>query len=360
MNETSSMKQRTYISCPDECGMVIDINDIKKHLLNECCSLLIECPFKTIGCNVKVPKCDMNFHIQGNIIQHMLSYYKQFQLCKERILNNLNEAIKQEYALLIKHIELLIEMKFTQCVNEVKQHIMKLKEQNEEGMFISKKRTRNDNNNNDNTNDNNVSLPSFEALYGVSPIYLPNKEMKVYYDMNKLPDGVYVDNNKVTFKPKLKQCSHKYVFTLCDINTSIQHSIIEWKFVIKAKSGWIGVGVCDKVKVTKNKFLFRSDESDFNSGTFGISTNGFMWNCNNKDENNKRIPGINAGGGNLNDKEENVEVCFRYICSSKELEFYCTKMFNGKLTQVYPQCSIYLTVCVLFLNGGDEVELKLN
>jgi hypothetical protein len=162
--------------------------------------------------------------------------------------------------------------------------------------------------------------------------------------MNKLPDGVYVDNNKVMFKPKLKQCSHKYVFTLCDINTSIQHSIIEWKFVIKAKSGWIGVGVCDKVKVTKNKFLFRSDENDFNSGTFGISTNGFMWNCNNKDENNKRIPGVSVGGGNVNDKEENVEVCFRYICSNKELEFYCTKMFNGKLTQVYPQCSIYLTV----------------
>ena len=353
MDKPSPVK-RTYIICPDDCGMIIDVRDIKKHLLNDCCSLLIECPFKTIGCDVKVPKCDMNFHIRGNLIQHMLSFYKQFQVYKTRILHNINETIKQEYALLIKHVELLIEMKFTQCVNEVKQHVMKLKEQNEL-MFISKKRTRNSDD-----SDNNNNLPSFEALYGVTPIFLPNKEMNVYYDTYNLPEGVYVNDNKVMFKPKLKQCSHKYVFTLCDINTSIQQSFMEWRFVIKAKSSWLGVGVCDKVKVSKNKFLFRSDDSDFNSGTFGISTNGFMWNCNNKDENNKRIPGATAGGGSACENEESVEVCFRYFCSNKELEFYCTKMFNGRLTNVYPECSVYLTICVLFLNGGDEVELKLN
>ena len=76
---------------------------------------------------------------------------------------------------------------------------------------------------------------------------------------------------------------------------------------------------------------------------------------NNKNQNEKSFCEIEQ----IN-KREKIFVYFEYDLTEKKLNFICNNLFNGIINNVIPIQSKYLTFCIVFFSGGDEVELIFN
>ncbi len=121
-----------------------------------------------------------------------------------------------------------------------------------------------------------------------------------------------------------------------------------WKFILDTKSNWISVGVCIKEIVVKNKYKFTNSASDNKllHSFFGVSSNGFTWNKNVPNENNKKKDGLKFS--------YNQEISFFYNASDLNLtikidnhNIILTKVFADEYTQLVP--------CVVFSKNGDSV-----
>jgi hypothetical protein len=59
-------------------------------------------------------------------------------------------------------------------------------------------------------------------------------------------------------------------------------------------------------------------------------------------------------------KKEKIVVSFEFVLEEKKLNFLCNNKFKGTINNVIPKKSKYLTFCIVFFSGGDEVELIFN
>ena len=184
----------------------------------------------------------------------------------------------------------------------------------------------------------NTSLPK-----GIECCFIKtNTNNALTYSYNTIKSALQKNNRE-----------HEYCFTYFDIDTSIKGVITEWQFEMNVgPSVWIGFGLCDKKQVIDNKKKFFNKTFEFYNGTFCVSSNGYMWNCNRKEENNLKIH-------DMKPIKDNEVIKFRYINDIKELWFKLQKQgLEGKITQVYPRNSNLLNICVVFLNGENMVELQ--
>ena len=140
---------------------------------------------------------------------------------------------------------------------------------------------------------------------------------------------------------------HEFAFGgfYLDNNTNTYHFIYKINLAT-TNLPWLAVGLCDKDFVIDNNYKFRSKENGF----FGISTNGKIWNNNNKNEFCKSF-----WDGNV-DKNE-IQVTFDYFPNDKILRFDYNNLCDGTLHDVYAKKSAWLTFCIVFYNSGDYVEL---
>jgi len=67
--------QEQLIKCPHQeshnCPWTGHVADVEEHCSNGCQSSLVKCPFHAIGCNVRVPRKELEHHINDNVSQHL-------------------------------------------------------------------------------------------------------------------------------------------------------------------------------------------------------------------------------------------------------------------------------------------------
>ena len=443
--------------CKQGCGMIIIRENELLHIQNDCTKTEIECPFKGIGCDMKMLRGELDVHLENENAKHLSLFFMDFKSFKENVEKEINDKIDKTYGNVSGIINDIFEKKFemftTQTIKDIKSMMMVGKHTqliesnvnnsvsvnvvsnnnvnnncnnsnncsniisnsntntNTNNKYIDHKRKRSisssdddlsdsdDNNNdilheNDNTtsnkdslyqlnqNDNDISSTDTNSFSNnnnkpnalttttttTTPCDLdpPKPKPKLTLINTSLPKGIdccfikTTTNNGLTYsyntiKSALQKNNreHEYCFTYFDIDTSIKGVITEWQFEMNVgPSVWIGFGLCDKKQVIDNKKKFFNKTFEFYNGTFCVSSNGYMWNCNRKEENNLKIH-------DMKPIKDNEVVKFRYINDIKELWFKLQKQgLEGKITQVYPRNSNALNICVVFLNGENVVELQ--
>lgn len=67
---TSETVERELILCPNRCGVQLPAEDVDEHLSQSCRRAIVECEFA--GCNVKLPRAEMQFHYRNEMPMHLL------------------------------------------------------------------------------------------------------------------------------------------------------------------------------------------------------------------------------------------------------------------------------------------------
>jgi hypothetical protein len=172
-------------------------------------------------------------------------------------------------------------------------------------------------------------------------------EEEVTFDLLDISKGISIKLSTASCNSSLPKLEHRFAMT----NNILNGSNCEWKVKISSLNGkWLGLGLCLKQLVISNKFKFVANKQTFVHGTFLISTNGYSWNTNYDQQNNKFIanfPQIKSGD----------ELAFTFYDREEKLEI---AIGNFKVTLneiIYPKGS-YLVPCVVFLNPGDEVTFS--
>ena len=59
------------LSCPNNCNLVFQRQELEQHVRQDCPLTLVNCDFHITGCGVRLPRRDMAYHINGHITEHM-------------------------------------------------------------------------------------------------------------------------------------------------------------------------------------------------------------------------------------------------------------------------------------------------
>jgi len=175
---------------------------------------------------------------------------------------------------------------------------------------------------------------------------------KELFDLTNVSKGLSVTNNKVLCLPNNNKSEHKFVFANIDLPSSPDKDV-EWKIILNNPTSWLGLGICIKDTVLANKMRFVGKEASFCHAFFGISSNGYSWNCHNTTENNTYV-------NNFPSLIKGDVITFRYSSEMKELHYKISNKFSGKLTHVYAPKGSSLSPSMIFLNPGDEIMLETN
>lgn len=427
LEQHSMICPKLKIKCSQGCGITIERENERKHIEDNCDKTEIECPFKELGCGLKMLRGELNEHLRKENSKHLFWIFRDFKEFKLNIGNTIQEKLEKSFESVHEMLEKKFEMFTSQTIKEL---IDKKSTSDTSSKLTEKKRKRsfdcqelihelNPNNNNiigniNNNHKNNINAPihmhsrqeSIEPINDEylspdneninkqtpSPVHLFNtkhysSELEPVSNINStiqprnntytnntsqpmmvdvpLPTGIdcyYIQsswNSNIKQHGRiLKSClpkrntKHEYCFTHFDIDPSVKGIVTEWQFKVNVNSSWIGFGLCDKLQVNENKGVFYNGASpDMSNGTFGLSLNGYSWNCNNKQENNVKLKDMKSIG-------DSEIILFRYYNDKKELRFRLQyQKYEDKLTDVYPKKSNVLTVCVLFISGENQVEL---
>lgn len=107
---------------------------------------------------------------------------------------------------------------------------------------------------------------------------------------------------------KVSSVSDRYALLQPSINKSkfcnylVWGSKITWSVKIKSSTGWVGLGICLRSFVQKNKFDF-VDYTSADHGGFIISSNGYTWVDSNPSQNFSQTNGITFSANDTIDFE---------------------------------------------------------
>ncbi len=90
------------LTCPQGCGAEVLRRDLTAH--QDVCPLeTVACPFSDIGCKAKVPRRDLDKHIQSNMFQHMTDMAKSHTALQEHeALKKYHTALKKDHTALMR------------------------------------------------------------------------------------------------------------------------------------------------------------------------------------------------------------------------------------------------------------------
>ena len=341
------------MECPQQCTKKVQRENIDEHITNECPNTKVKCPYYDVGCKCMYAKKDGELHHKENYTNHLSYMFVNF--------NKKNEELEHKIQQLNQTITAIQEENNNnnRILNKKRQRF--INEEDEDVNVINQETTINTNNNYEtptkkrkiiddidihsirNSNNNPLAL---------SPIRKTPLEMerdiqnKSFFDTARIPNGVRVTDRRVASTLFLKD-EHKFVFVNHKVS-NITHT--SWKVCFIKQPQWVFIGLCDKDKVIENNMKFFSCTLNFNHGCFGYSTNNFIWNSRLKGQNNCCISRSKV--------KKNDEIRFKYNPYQKELQL-SSDLFTQTLLMVEPIISQSLTICVIFANTGDEVEINI-
>ena len=94
------------VQCPKKCsGETMERRNLKSHIDNDCPLKIVDCEFKHIGCEVRLPRKSVSKHLKEGIVPHMLLQNKQLMKLKED-----NKQLKQQVQKLTKVLWTMIKV----------------------------------------------------------------------------------------------------------------------------------------------------------------------------------------------------------------------------------------------------------
>ena len=142
---------------------------------------------------------------------------------------------------------------------------------------------------------------------------------------------------------KATTVKHRFGF----MNYVLNETSLKWSVEIKRIKEWIGLGICFKDEIIVSGFKF---DKPLLHSSFLISSNGYVWNCFNEEENGIEYSFLILEKGDI--------IKFHFDNNYKILTIKF-KEHKIKLTKIHSQKMNFLVPCVILLNENDEVEFNL-
>lgn len=324
---------KVKLMCSQLCGSIISRDEIFHHVKEVCPNTIIDCPFIKVGCRFKTTKRELPNHFIENVNDHHLliatSIAKHNQVNQDNIID-----LRQKFDKVEKVLNVLCNN-----MDEVKTHLVDevciiINEQ------LQKKRNRDEDTPLTTKLAKNVKSMKIEEIIDME--YDPDEsEHPLFLFSNK--DNFQIENNKITLIPKKKSNSHHFVF----INSPLEKDM---KIILSFSSAkWMAFGAAD-YNVLKSKNFSFSNYDCLNHGTFMLSSNGYLFNSNVKDENNKKIKDFSFF-------KSDEDIIIKYIHSKKTLQIK-----NGdnryNLHSIKSSSGGKVFPCIAMLHPNEEITVK--
>ena len=89
------------VQCPNECSNdPIERQNLGSHITNDCPLTIVDCDFKDIGCEVRLPRRDLSTHLTEGLVAHMSIQTRQLMALKEE-----NKQLKQQVTKLTEDLQ---------------------------------------------------------------------------------------------------------------------------------------------------------------------------------------------------------------------------------------------------------------
>ena len=353
LNEHSKICPKKKINCPQDCGLIIERGDIDNHINNFCDCTLVDCTYKKYGCLDKYKKKDFDKKMKEDCAKHLLLITKIVDSIESKINNKIKNYfdVNEDYNFDFEHLSKKRgrekEKENDLNKNKDKESEMEIEQNLLFSNNINNKNINNNINNiNNNINNNNEKILKTTPRKNITDI--------IYFDMKNINPNIKIEDNTARYNVS-NVSEHVFLFVnpIFDIDSSNKNTIL-WTIKLLNLSKWIAFGLCDKekVKLNKGKFCLSSKNEHFNNGAYLVSNNGYSWNCNNLNENNKQI--------SFPSFDENNEFTLEFNPSDSELTFLSKEKVFCKLTSVKPHINPFkLTPCIVFLNKNDCIEFNM-
>ena len=120
--DSSDNDHSMLMLCPNNCGKVLERESLKNHISTDCPMNIIDCEFKHIGCDVRLPRKDMLVHTEQAVIYHLKKQVENYeQRIKMLELNNKTLSKRCE-TLEAQHKELV--EKVSEAFNKISQFVV--------------------------------------------------------------------------------------------------------------------------------------------------------------------------------------------------------------------------------------------
>ena len=371
MEEHLKVCPRVEVLCDQNCGMKLPREELDVHKKDFCAYSLLKCPYVEYGCNDKeIFRKDFDEKMKKDSGKHLVLIVKTVDklskkldyLQKEIEYLKSEENVKKMIDEYLKNNKIEFQQSNIPFMQQEKKKLPEIQMNNHstpdgntitnaknEIHFIQKKHERQKED-----NDSDIDVP---IVFTANPLSSPSKSgsSKVsketpFFDIANLKSSITIVGTLARFTSNTRP-EHTFLFTSKNIDTTTCSDFPSWKIKFLSSSLWLGVGLCDKKKVLTNKMRFVSPRNDRNAyhGSYLISTNGYTWNCNNEEENNRQIELPEISKGTI------MEIIFNK--AAKQLTFKVGGS-TVKLTNVTPLIAgdKMLTPCVVFLHSGNSVE----
>ena len=367
LEEHNNICPNKKIPCPQNCGLNIERKDIDNHIKNSCDCTLISCSFKDLGCLDQYKKKDFNNKMQDDCSKHLLLVTQKILDMEKKFLdeiniikNNINDNnnIKHNNIDIEKDNEYKYYYDYNIEIDPFKSNKIIFNEEEDYNTLNKKRKRENQVIENLNKKNGKKEEKDIDINKNIQNNNDKNNKddnlIKVYFDLKNLNTNIKINNNIAKFcSQTITEHIFLFVNPIYDINTK-EKKIIKWTIKLNNFSKWIAFGICDKEKViiNKGKFCISSKNEIFNNGSYLISNNGYSWNCNNFEENNKKIE--------FPSFQQNQLFIMEFNPILKQIIFFdCNKKEITKLTNVIPYVEPFkLTPCVVFLNKNDSIEFN--
>ena len=333
---------KVNLSCPLSCGITIERKDLEEHAKLFCDNATIHCTYYNYGCEYKGPK--------KSLYQHSLNAIGEHSLLIIKFLDGFNRNYNERIALLESNVTMIQKDDIT---TEQRNEYDSEEDDDTNKSSLKMKRIRNEEQAVKEEQESEIK-EKYEKGVGYDGFIEDHSKLKEksrsetigLWDFNKVfsSSALMIDKNKVTCLSSGKN-QHMFAF----VSTEINYKDCSWKVNISKYSIWIGLGVCDRSRIINNKYIFTNPlNPTFNHGCFILSSNFYLWNANNPNENNKAMK-----KGRL---EQGEVITLNYDYLNNELSFSFSEN-NYKLTNV--KSNNALVPCVILLSNGDEISLEL-
>ena len=97
------------MKCPNQCGTFPQRHMLERYVARDCLLTVVECDFNYTGCEVKLPRKDMQVHIKENVVTHISLLAVNHKKQQEEFVSHIKqqkdeiEALKEEVSLLKGH-----------------------------------------------------------------------------------------------------------------------------------------------------------------------------------------------------------------------------------------------------------------
>ena len=108
------------VPCPNECGSSLPRRNIKSHLALDCPLTVVECDFSYTGCEVRLPRMNMQDHLRDGLVTHfslLALRYKQQQDEIKLLKEDLNK-LKSHVSISIAPVEFTVDDPFQYTYNK--------------------------------------------------------------------------------------------------------------------------------------------------------------------------------------------------------------------------------------------------